>query len=71
MKIQDIIDKYHNEWILVNVEKINEINQPVEGQLILHSKNRDDIYKKMKSVKGHTYTMFTGKVPEKGYAVVF
>ncbi len=39
--------------------------------LIAHSRNRDDIYKKMKKVKVHTYTVFAGQIPRKGYAVAF
>jgi hypothetical protein len=39
--------------------------------LIAHSKDRDEIYEQMKKVKGHTYTIYTGKIPKKGYAVAF
>lgn len=71
MKIEEIKQKYKDEWLLIRVKKTDKLNQPTEGELIAHSKSRDEIYTKMKKVKGHTYTLYTGKIPEKGYAVAF
>ena len=71
MKIEEIKQKYKNQWLLIKVEKTNKLNQPIDGQLVANSKNRDDIYKKMKSVKGHMYTVYSGKIPQKGFAVAF
>ena len=71
MKIDEIKQKYPDEWVLVKVEKIDKLNRPIEGELIAHNKSRDEIYAKMKNVKGHTYTLYTGKILEKGYAVAF
>ncbi len=71
MKIEEIKQQYQNQWLLIKVEKTNKLNQPIEGQLIANSKNRDDIYQKMKNVKGHTYTIYSGKIPRKGFAVAF
>lgn len=71
MHIKQIIGKYKNEWVLVKVVKTDKLNRPLEGELLAHSKNRDDIYTKMKRVKGHTYTRYTGDIPQKGYAAAF
>ena len=72
MKIEEIKQQCKNEWVLIKVEKVDELNRPIEGELIAHSKNRDDIYDKMKKIKGqHTYTFYAGKIPKKGYAVAF
>jgi hypothetical protein len=71
MKISDIKKKYKNEWVLLKVDKTDELNQPIAGKLIAHSKNRDDVYSKMKKTKGHTYTLYTGPFPREGYAVAF
>lgn len=71
MKIEELKAQYKNEWLLIKVEKTDELNRPTEGELIAHSSNRDEIYSKMKKVKGHTYTLYSGKIPKKGYAVAF
>ena len=70
MYIQDVKKRYKDEWVLILVQKVDNLNQPVEGQLLAHSKNRDEIYEKMKGIQGHTYTLYTGDIP-KGYAVTF
>ncbi len=71
MKIEKVKGKYKDEWVLIKVLKIDELNIPIEGEVIFHSKNRDEVYAKMKEVKGHTYTLYTGKIPKEGYAVAF
>ncbi len=70
--IEKIKKKYKNEWVLLEVLEENELNQPTNGKIIAHSKNRDDIYDALKGTKGkHTYQFWTGEIPEKGYAVAF
>ncbi len=56
---------------MIKVERSVELNKPITGELVLHSKNRDDIYDEMKKVNGHTYTLYSGEIPKKGYATAF
>lgn len=71
MKIEEVKEKYKDEWVLIKVLKTDELNRPIEGEVLFHSKNRDEVYAKMKEVKGHTYTLYTGEIPKEGYAVAF
>lgn len=73
MKINSIKKRYKDEWVLVNVLKEDKLNQPVEGEIITHSKNRDEIFNRMKKLsKGfHVATFFTGKIPPKGMVFAF
>lgn len=71
MNVEEIKKKHPDQWVLVRVLRKNELGQLIEGEIMAHSKNRDEIYEKMKNVKGHTYTLYTGKIPKKGYAVAF
>ena len=71
MEIEGIKQKHKDEWVLIRVTRTDKLNRPIEGELIAHSKSRDEIYAKMKKVKGHTYTLYTGEIPKKGYAVAF
>ena len=73
MKIEELEKQYKDEWVLVEVLEEDELNKPIKVRLIAHSKNRDDIYDKLESIesKKHVATFYTGKIPEKGYAVAF
>ena len=71
MHIEEINKKYKDEWILANVLKLDALDQPVELDVIAHSKNRDEIYKKQKGMKGFLAILYTGEMIEEGYAVAF
>ncbi len=70
--IEKIKSKYKDEWVLIEVLEKDEYNHPTKGNLIAHSKNRDDIYSALKKTKGkHTFQFWTGEIPKKGYVVAF
>lgn len=71
MKINQLKKKYKNEWILVEVLKEDELNNPIEIKIVSHSKDRDKIYDFLLKVKPgkHVATLYTGEIPRKGYAV--
>ena len=69
--IKDVMKKYKNEWLLLKVTVVDDQDQPAEGEIISHSKNRDEIYDAQKKFKGDLYITYSGKMPKKGYAVAF
>lgn len=72
MKLKEIEEKYKDEWVLTEVLKEDKAGEPIELKVIAHSQNRDDTYEAMKKVKGkYSYHFYTGKIPQKGYAVTF
>jgi hypothetical protein len=72
MKLKEIEEKYKDEWVLGEVLKEDESGEPTELRVITHSKNRDDTYDAMEKVKNkYSYHFYTGKIPQKGYAVAF
>lgn len=72
MDIKSVRKKHRDEWVLAEVVRANESGEPIEVKVIAHSKNRDDTYEAMKKGKGkYTYHFYTGKIPEKGFAVAF
>jgi len=72
MKMKEVEKEYKDEWVLAEVLKEDEAGEPTELKVITHSKNRDDTYDAMEKVKGkYSYHFYTGKIPDKGYAVVF
>ena len=71
MRIKELKKKYQDEWLLIRVTVVNHQDQPVEGELVAHSKNRDEIYNAQMKRREDLYITYTGKMPEKGYAVAF
>lgn len=72
MRIEELKKLYKNEWVLVEVLEVNEIGEPVEVNLIAHSKDRDETYAELKKTKiKHVSHFYTGKIPKEGYAVAF
>ena len=66
------IQKDHkDEWLLIRVSKTDGKSRPVEGELVFHSKNRDDVYAKQTGLDGDYYITYTGDIPKKGFAVAF
>lgn len=64
MKIAELKRKFKNTWVLAEVLKKNERNQPVEVKPIMASKDRDKIYKKLGEQRpGKLYApLYTGKI---------
>lgn len=73
VSVEQIKNKYKNEWVLVEVLEEDELGRPTKVKLIAHSKNRDDIYEELDNIETgkHVATLYTGEIPKKGYAVAF
>lgn len=71
MNIEKIKERYRDEWLLIKVTMTDDQDQPIEGEVILHSKSRDEIYEAQKDLKGDLYITYSGELPKKGFAVAF
>lgn len=73
MKIDTIKQNYKDEWVLVSVTKEDQLNRPEEGTVLAHSRDRDEIYRRLKKLpKGfRVATMYTGQVPSKDMVFAF
>jgi len=69
--IRNLMKRYLNEWLLIKVEETDEADRPIKGELIFHSENRDEVYEKQRGMKGDLYLIYSGEIPQKGYAVAF
>jgi hypothetical protein len=70
-RIAEIKRRYRGEWLAIAVTK--EANgEAVEGKLLLHSRNRDEVWRKVRlSRKTEVYVSFAGPPLEEGYAAAF
>jgi hypothetical protein len=71
MEIGKIKNKYKNEWLLIKITMADDKDQPIEGEVLLHSKSRDEVYEAQKDLKDDLYITYSGELPKKGFAVAF
>ena len=71
MEIEKIKKKYKDEWLLIKITVADEKDQPIEGELLLHSKSRDEVYEAQKDLKDDLYITYSGELPKEGFAVAF
>ncbi|HPD60309.1 MAG TPA: hypothetical protein PKV48_00915 [Thermodesulfobacteriota bacterium] len=65
MKREEIFKKYRNEWLLIECKEVDENFEVVEGKILHHSKDKDEIYRKLLELRPKDYAIeYTGKVPE-------
>ena len=72
-KIEDIVKikrRYPKEWLLLTHIVTDELTRPVQGKLVAHSKNRDEIYDRLSKMRGKLGVLYTGEIPRK-LAVLF
>lgn len=71
MEIEKIKKKYKNEWLLIKITMADDKDQPIEGEVLLHSKSRDEVYEAQKDLKDDLYITYSGELPKKDFAVAF
>ena len=65
LPITRIRSKYRNQWVLVGNSKLNKDLEVVSGDVIWHSKDRDEVYDKALELRPkHPALLYTGKLPK-------
>ena len=65
MTFTEIKRNYNGEWVLIAYSKTNEDLQIIEGKVIAHSANKEDIYQALKSTPEQPLAIeYMGEVPE-------
>ncbi len=64
MKVAEVNKKFKNKWVLAEVIKEDELNQPVDVKPIIASNDRNEIYDKIATLpRGKKVaTLYTGKI---------
>ena len=73
-KIENIKKRFPHEWILVTVDKFDKkTTTPISGSLIHHSPRRQDIYRKLLSMKDRYNVLveYTDDKFPQGHAAAF
>lgn len=65
--IKEINNNYNGEWVFLINCKTDENNNLIEGEVVLHSKSREEIFLNMNKYSKHTSMTsirYAGKIPE-------
>ena len=65
MKIKNILKQYHNEWLLIEVEKFDEDYKPLEGKVIAHSPIESVVLDALARCKSENVALeYASEIPE-------
>ncbi len=65
LTIEEIKERYPNEWILIEYEAIDSEFNVIRGHVITHSAVKEDVYKALIETKGKNISIeYTGHIPE-------
>jgi hypothetical protein len=65
LTIAEIQSQFHSEWILVGDPQTDDSLQVQSGQVIYHSKDRDEVYRKAVELRPKRFAMlYTGTLPK-------
>ena len=70
MTLEEMESEFDSEWVLVGEPVTDEALNVVQGKVLHHSKDRDEVYRKAVSLRPkRSAIVYTGRIPE-GTAVV-
>ncbi len=70
--INKIRKRFRREWLLIAADELDPRTQvPIRGRLLFHSPHRDEVYDRMVSARGLTFTLYSERNLPHGYAVAF
>ncbi len=65
MKWEKIVKEFKNEWVLLEVEKVDPDFSVKEGKVLAHSQDKNEIYKKVLEFRPKSFSIeYTGKIPD-------
>lgn len=71
LTIEEIRERYPNEWVLIEYEEIDSEFNIIKGHVITHSPVKEDVYQSLMGTKGKNIVIeYTGRIPE-DLAVMF
>lgn len=70
MTLSQIERQFESEWVLVENPETNQNLELQAGEVLWHSKDRDEVYRKAVELRPRRFAMlYTGKMP-KGTAII-
>jgi hypothetical protein len=57
MKWDEIQKTFENEWVLVKIGRVDENFHVLEGEVLAHSKDKDEVYKELLRIKPEEFSI--------------
>ena len=65
MSVEEIQAQFESEWVLVGDPETTESLEVKSGNVLWHSKDRDEVYRKARELRPkHSAILYTGTMPE-------
>jgi hypothetical protein len=65
LSIDEIKSRYDGEWVLIGDPVTDEFLSVIRGNVLSHSKDRDEVYRKGRELKpAHSAILFFGHLPK-------
>ena len=65
MKWIDIKKNFEDQWVLLEVKSVDENFNVLEGEVLAHSEDKNEIYQKLLQIKPKEFSIeYTGELPE-------
>jgi len=65
MKWKEILEQFKDEWVLIEVKEVDENFDLKEGDVIAHSKDKEELYRKLLEIKPRSFSIeYTGEIPK-------
>jgi len=69
--MQEIRKQYQDEWVLIEHSKLDDDLNVIEGEVIAHSPNKEEIYQAQMKLQGRSLAIeYLGEMPEQEDLVV-
>jgi hypothetical protein len=64
LSVKDIESRFEDEWVLLEDPQTDDALQIINGKVVCHSKDRDQVYRRAIALRPKRYAvLFTGKMP--------
>ena len=71
MRIEEIRKLYPDEWVLIEYSKLDDDLNVLEGEVIAHSPDKEEIYQAQMKLQGRSLAIeYLGEIPEQDDLVV-
>jgi len=65
MNLEAIKEKHLGEWVLIAYTELDDDMRIIKGEVLAHSPDRDEIYRKLLSIRGRRVAVeYMGEIPE-------
>lgn len=71
MTIEEIESRFESEWVLIEDPRTDEALKVLEGRVVYHSRDRDEVYRQAVSLRPkRSAIVCTGEIPEETAVVL-